>query len=301
MLKRPEEIRFKRLTIADRESVLNVVGRFDAYSDFNFTSLFAWGVNSSTSVALIDDNLLIRLRDYEDKSKFRYSIIGDNNIVDVINKLSRATDLDYLEIVPEFVAQKLAARGFEIEHDRNNDDYVYSLSDLAALEGPEYRKHRRAISNMKSKNATVPILRKISHTNLEQKSEILELTKKWRTVRGLIYNETANEYFAVRKALKYSNDLDIDLWGCYMHEKLVGFVVTEKIGNVAVLHFEKADTNIRGLGTYLKQIVFQKLLEQGCSVLNYEQDLGVAGLRELKTSLSPSHYLKKYTVKINRA
>lgn len=290
------KLKFKVLRVDDREKIVDTVGRFETYSDFNFTSLFTWGVNNSASFAYIGHTLVIRLRDYEDKSQYTYSLIGDDDIVNAAKVLAESLGVDKLQLVPEFVANELMAAGYAGTHDRDDDDYIYDIPELIAMEGPAYRKQRRALSNLRTKNSNIPVLVEVSHSDSDKKHHILELTKRWRDIRGRDYKNAANEYFAIRKAIEFSEVLAVKIWGLYMDDALVGFTITEQTGDVGVIHFEKADTGIPGIGTFLKHKTCERLFDSGCIKLNYEQDLGIPGLRQQKMSLNPSGFLKKYTV-----
>jgi hypothetical protein len=76
------------------------------------------------------------------------------------------------------------------------------------------------------------------------------------------------------------------------------FSINEKLsGDTAICHFEKAlKTHHASLNTFLVKEVAVKLCELGCRWINWEQDLGLDGLRRSKLSYQPAHYLKKFTI-----
>ncbi len=291
-------MRFKTVTIDDREKIYSIINKFDNYSDFNFVSLISWGVNNTSAVGYLGNNLVIRLRSYTDKGEYTYSIIGDDHIEDNIKLLFHSININRLDLVPEFVAHQISSKNYIIEHDRDEDDYVYSISELINMDGSEYRKLRRSMSNFKSKNNFVPVFRKIDNLSVDTKENILSLTKKWRHIRNRTFNDASSEYFAIRRALNLYNELGIQIWGAFNQDVLIGYTVTEVLGENAMIHFEKADTDIPGLGSYLKHITCENLKKLGCVYLNYEQDLGIDGLREQKLSLNPTKFLKKYSVTV---
>ena len=85
-------------------------------------------------------------------------------------------------------------------------------------------------------------------------------------------------------------------YDAYFNEELVGFVIFEVIGNYSILHFEKCDTRITGLGYFIKYQTINILKDLGVKTLNYEQDLGILGLRQAKISMNPDTYLKKFSI-----
>ena len=66
--------------------------------------------------------------------------------------------------------------------------------------------------------------------------------------------------------------------------------------NIALIHIEKANQNIKGLYQYINQ---QFLLNEFPNVkyVNREEDLGLDGLREAKLSYHPCKFIEKYSIK----
>lgn len=65
-----------------------------------------------------------------------------------------------------------------------------------------------------------------------------------------------------------------------------------------MIHFEKANHNIRGLYQLINQW-FCKHSLQDYEYVNREQDLGIQGLRRAKQEYYPHHMIEKYTLKIS--
>ncbi len=85
--------------------------------------------------------------------------------------------------------------------------------------------------------------------------------------------------------------------GVYIDNKLEAFTIGEKINeNIALIHIEKANQNIKGLYQYINQ---QFLLNEFPNVkyVNREEDLGLDGLREAKLSYHPCKFIEKYSIK----
>jgi len=289
-----EKISFKHITLDDKKNIRAITDKFDSYSDFNFVSMFTWGFNNTTSIAFIGSNLAIRLRDYNDNKRQVYSVLGDDNVdraIDVIFKILRP---DSLELVPETVAKKVVKK-YRVSHDRDNDDYIYDLKHIVEMDGSKYRKLRRQLSNFKSKNNFVPEFKEIRNLSEYDVTSILDLTRKWRKIRGK-GRDASIEYLAIRHALHKYKQLNIQIWGVYALNNLIAYSITERLNKSFIIHFEKANTDIAGLGSYLKHKTCEELYKQGCRTMNYEQDLGIMGLREFKMSLGPSKFLKKYTI-----
>ena len=90
---------------------------------------------------------------------------------------------------------------------------------------------------------------------------------------------------------------NVKIAGVYIDNKLEAFTIGEKINeNIALIHIEKANQNIKGLYQYINQ---QFLLNEFPNVkyVNREEDLGLDGLREAKLSYHPCKFIEKYSIK----
>lgn len=291
---------FKTLKVEDYGLLAKYTEQFPVYSDFNVVSLLTWGVNNSTKYSFLNGNLVIQLRDYM-TNEAAFSLIGTKNITETARSMLDQPEINQLDLVPEFTVQRLKQEfpnhKFEIEPQRDEYDYVYSIARLASLEGPDYRKFRRSLSNFDTKNVLNPKLKLINHDDELALGQILNLTKYWRSLRSREFSDAAAEYYAIRRALHFAKYLPIDIWGLFERDLILGFVMTEDIGETTVLHFEKANTALPGLGSLLKHEVFKELHKRDQKLLNYEQDLGIQGLREAKLSLKPDWYMRKYHIR----
>ena len=85
--------------------------------------------------------------------------------------------------------------------------------------------------------------------------------------------------------------------GIYIDGKLEAFTMGELLNkNMALIHIEKANPEIRGLYPYINQ---QFLVHEFPDVefVNREEDMGIEGLRKAKLSYHPCKFVEKYTVR----
>ena len=87
------------------------------------------------------------------------------------------------------------------------------------------------------------------------------------------------------------------VFGIYVDGALEAFSIGEKLKpNMALIHIEKANPEIRGLYPYINQ---KFLVDEFPDVefVNREEDLGIEGLRKAKLSYHPVRFAEKYTVR----
>ena len=87
--------------------------------------------------------------------------------------------------------------------------------------------------------------------------------------------------------LKNSSNLDFIGMVVYVNDKISAFTIGEKVNeNMAIIHIEKADTDIRGLSNFINRSFVDNYFKD-VPYINREQDLGIEGLRHAKLSYMP--------------
>lgn len=111
-----------------------------------------------------------------------------------------------------------------------------------------------------------------------------------------------NELKAIHKIFNNYGDLreDIMIGGVYIDSRLEAFAVGSKLNkDMALIHVEKANSDIRGLYQYInKEFLIKEFPD--IKYVNREDDMGLEGLREAKMLYYPSRFIKKYKVEINK-
>ena len=289
--------KFSKINLTMRSEVINFTNKFDPYSDFNFTSLISWDTNKDTRLSLLNDNLIICLPDYQTGEQV-YSLLGDTKIDETIEILLKSTNT--LGLVPEIVIENLQnSKKYKIKQDRDNFDYVYSLNNLAKMSGKDYKKKRnKANTFFKAQTGTELIVDWSSKVDKIVAEEIIELDKQWSKINTPSTRDAAYERKAINTILKNFTKLNCSIATIRSDGALVAFSINEVLNErYAICHFEKALTiKHQHIYTFLAREVAKELAKHGCQLVNWEQDLGIAGLRRSKMSYNPTKMLKKYTV-----
>jgi hypothetical protein len=289
---------FKKICLDDEVSIKEITQRFAPYSDFNFTSLWAWNTKDCIELAVLNHNLVVKFTDYITQEPF-YSFIGTNNVDQTAEKLIEQAISENitptLKLIPQDTADLMSKEIFKIEEDIDGFDYVYEMDKLRSYDGNKLRSKRNLYNRfIKSHNLfEIKILDTLSP--IIQK-EIMMLFELWAKNKGSAPEETENEKKAFKRVLQLKNLNNMVSIGLYIDNKLVGLIVNEILeSEYTILHFEKADESYVGIYSYI-MAENAKIL---CNMhrrryLNYEQDLGLPGLRLGKKSFRPCHYLKKF-------
>jgi len=286
---------FSKLEISQKAEIEQITKRYDPYSDFNFTSLFCWNTNGSTEVSLLNENLVIKMPDYI-SGKPVYSILGNNEVNKSIEDLLSITPV--IKLVPEVVISHLKQSGtLRVEEDRDNYDYVYKLSGLSALEGRTFKWKRKRLNK----------LERIYENRLNFESFTKDLSLHRKRLISIFDNwadqnsKNAEEIEAERQALgniiqlnKTTENIILNILS--IDGKDIGLSINELHFPTSTCHFQKSLKDIVNIDILLTNYTAKLLVRKKSEYINWEQDLGIEGLRKFKQSYQPIKLLKKYNI-----
>jgi hypothetical protein len=176
--------------------------------------------------------------------------------------------------------------------DRDNSDYLYNTEDLMNLRGKKYDGKRNHINKFKRLHEFeyVPL----ECSLLDECSRIMEEwceEKNCSCQEGDYCERSANlELLRNFRTLGCKGAL-IKVDGVYE-----AFTVGEMLNDdTAVIHIEKAKSDVDGLFTLINQQFVQHEWS-GTAYINREQDLGLEGMRKAKLSYHPVSIVEKFTV-----
>ena len=297
----PEFPRFKTLELSDKEEVEKITAKYPPYSDFNFVSMWCWDIKGEMRISLLNNNLVVKFTDYLTGNPF-FSFLGDNMVNETAETLLKCSIEDELKpklfLVSENIISKLDGNKFRVDEDIDNFDYIFDLKEVSEYSGSQFIKKRNKVKQLLKSFPNIKVLPiNIQDKDIEEK--ILKLDELWANnkIQEDISFRTRNEFLATKRFFESKIHFDdIFSLGVFLDDELIGYSIFSILGNdYALSHFAKADIKFVGIYDFLIRECAKMLREQQCSFLNYEQDLGLPGLRVSKKSFM-SKYLKKFAV-----
>jgi hypothetical protein len=298
----PDFIPFSTL---DRDTYESYISEYEPYSDYGYTSLYAWSRDKEHYISSLHGNLVLALQDYKSEQKV-ISFLGTNNVdttasalLDFVSK--RDEFADELVLIPEVTAQLLSDSSLTVAEDIDNHDYILSTKHFVNLTGPGFAHTRRKISQFQRSYGAESQLMDIDLRDCESQAAIHKLAYEWAFMGTEGTISAHEEIAAIKRLLKDIDTLNyknnIHCFGLYIRGKLEGFCIYEIQKDFAVVHFIKANINSCGAADYMMVSTMRNiLLVHNVTKVNHEQDLGIAGLRAAKKRYCPTAHLKKYTI-----
>lgn len=296
----PQFPEFKIVEVGDREAVESHTHKYPPYSDFNFTSLWAWDTSNERMISELNGNLAVRFTDYATNEPF-LSFLGTNKTNDTASTLLQYATAhglpSYLKLLPEVSVKEMDTQKFRIEEDLDNFDYVYAINDLITLKGGKLGRKRTTISRFVRENPEAHV-EAFDLNNKEAQKNVLKIVGAWEQLKKASGKEIEadHEISAITRLCETSNTHKLLVSGLFSGEHMFGFSIEEALpGSYSVCHFWKVDSIHNGAFDFLMREKAKYFETLGIRYFNFEQDLGVAGLRQSKGSYGSHSYLKKFT------
>ncbi len=206
----------------------------------------------------------------------------------------RGIDKDVVEIL-----KKLYPGKFEYSAERDIFDYVYDAEKMRTLKGRKLSNKRNHLNFFKREYEGRVERRLLTKEDFSKCFEMLEAWNEEKSGDEEYQKSIDDEFLGMKKLFdnydKISDKLKI--YGVFIDGKLEAFSMGEKINdNMALIHIEKANSNIRGLYPYINKMFLLDVFPE-VEWVNREEDMGLEGLRKAKMSYIPDRFVEKYTVR----
>ncbi|MEK6760054.1 MAG: phosphatidylglycerol lysyltransferase domain-containing protein [Deltaproteobacteria bacterium] len=196
-------------------------------------------------------------------------------------------DFDFARCVSEKDALTLASKGFLVEEDRANFDYIYKRRELSEFSGRRYHAKKNLVNYFAAsyKYEGRPL-------RAEYIPDAVAVLEKWSEENG-----AGKDYLEAKEALLNCERLSLCGGIYYVEDIPEAYILGEELNPATfVIHFEKGIGGYKGLLQFVNKS-FAGLLPQKYEFINREQDLGDPGLRASKEGYRPCAFVKKFKVR----
>lgn len=293
---------FKEITINDIDIFKKYLleGNYNS-SEMTFTNFFMW--RDFYNFRLLEcKNMLCVISLQEDMEPFAFMPIGNpkqeefDEVLLLLYEYFRKNN--WKLIFKRVDEQKLYYFSnhlnltLEAVYDRDSSDYVYLAEDLITLKGKKYHGKRNHINSFKT-------YYEHEYVEFDKKyiDECIRINEEWFEQRNTEMNKgILAELIANKELLNNYEELGCKGALFKIDGKFEGYTIGEKLNqDMAIIHIEKANNEIRGLYNYINQ-QFCENEWNNTIYINREQDLGIEGLRKAKLSYHPTKMINKYNI-----
>ncbi len=265
--------------------------------DYSYISIFMWSGHYGTAIAEEDGFLFVRATDPVSGRSFYAIPHRGEALIAAVSRLLQHTGAPlFLYGIPEGEVEGLRAAFGErlsAETHESDSDYLYELADLASYAGRKYNQKRNHV-NAFLREHPMAVYEPITEDNIGAvRAFFADYRVSEEKDTGSAHREGAGAAAVLDRFFALGAEGGLLREG----ERILGFFVGERMGDVLYLHIEKATRTVRGAYPYLVQSAARAYLGR-VRYENREEDDGDEGLRQSKRSYQPVALLSKYRVKI---
>lgn len=301
---------FMKLSLIEPTEYNKFIKDFPPYADWSLGNLLLWlDLNDDLEASLLDGCMVIRYTSVLKGNNRVYNILGGEISPYALDKLFNIIKLDtskaILSEVPSCIVDNsdIDHDKIIVEEDRDSFEYVYCTKEHSELSGSRFSRVRRKVKQFEREYSNLGInIKQSNRLNQEDVDRLLSATSAWKKdIENFNTNSdiTGNYEFAVLpRSLKMFNTLGSRLVEIEVGGELVAFAIYRHLsrdGCVTVNHL-KYDKRYTQVFDYTTHSLAKILDAENVGYMNYEQDLGVLGMRVHKERLRPCEMLKKYYI-----
>ncbi len=183
---------------------------------------------------------------------------------------------------------------FAITEQQDYKDYLYSAEALRSLSGKALHKKKNLVNRFMRDYAGRYEYRQLSSADQDEISVFLD---EWQAHKEDDDPSLEAEVRGIRDVVRSSDIIPVSMAGVYVDGKLESFTMGSynAAERMAIISTEKANASIGGLYQFINQQFLINAFPDAV-VVNREDDMGDAGLRQAKESYHPLGFARKYRV-----
>lgn len=272
--------------------------------DSVFLDSFIWREYYDVRYAVSDNKAILWLMDLDGKTGSAMPICSEEDLEYYFWKLVEYFNTElkaplYINLADEEAVEQLGLKNmpdkFKITEQVDLKDYLYDGNAMRTLSGKKLHKKKNHLNAFKREYEGRYEYRRLCCSD---RGDVWKFLDRWREEKGEEVEEHLDyEVRGIHEILKNCSLLNVRMSGVYIDGHLEAFTIGSynPLEQMAVIHIEKANPEIRGLYQFINQ---QFLIEEfpEAVLINREDDLGLEGLRKAKLSYNPIDYARKYQV-----
>ena len=274
------------------------------YADISPANLLVWfDINQTLEVSRLDNATILRYKNPFDNYEKNYIILEPDISEDHVRRIYKLPGKKGIVRIKEQPANltKSLKTNPAMLLTGNIDSYEYILDNdlLANLKGGRISRLREDVSFFERNNDAISVQHMQTITK-KDKLRLNNIIDGWSlTVHPNSKDKRPNlERSALKTAIELLDSLKRQVMILYVGEQPVGITIFTIYGDTAIIGHIKVDYTFKSAFSYSTHRLARLLLEFGVDYMNFEQDLGIDGLRHHKTLLRPIKMLKKVDVSL---
>lgn len=301
---------FRKFTSADYLPYTDIYKKFYApYADLSPANLVEWlDLDDTLEISLLDKALVLRYQNPFENGEINYLLleprVSKHHVEQIYALASPKKGHSVMREQPRALFTALENDSdLAITLNRDSDEYILDTIQHATLLGPQFYRKRYEINAFERLVAGKKIRIRTEHKATKKDRQLLlELLNQWPLTANPINSSRDNrEREVIIKAIEALNALPRSFAILSLDQEPIAFILYAVYGNTAIIGHVKVNYELPYVFDYALHRFAKSLKRQNVPYINFEQDLGVKGLRLHKEQLRPLKMLQKVDVSLREA
>lgn len=279
---------------------------FAPYGDISPANLLVWlNIDGTLSISRLDNAIILRYSNPFENNEQNFiileEIVTEQHIRDIYALGQQNNYPVRMREQPAPLSLALSTReGIIIEPNRDSYEYILDVHQHATLPGKPFSRQRRRMGFFEREHEMDEIeVRYIDSVSEDDKITMINLIAKWRLVANdETIGEDNREFEALTFAIQSLDALERPAMFIYINNEPISFSIFSIYGDTAIVGHIKIDYTFQYAFDYSTHKLAKELEKRNVLFMNFEQDLGIPGLREHKLRLRPVRMLEKVDITI---
>lgn len=295
-------LKFTKLREKDIKNILKYTKHSkEMLCDYSAGVMFMWMEYFQYEYAIFKDMLILKVGDKNSPTFF--PPIGKGDFFGAVKQIEEYCVENEFLVKYSFLSKNTADKlgeiykeyKFDSGFNRNYSDYLYNYQDIKCFTGKKYSGQRNHINSFKR------LYPNYKYKSIEKK-DVVRLVEFLKLYKKQHLNMKGVEKKEYEYTIKLTKNLNVSSFvGGYLEVdgKIVAMSVGEYLGNMLIIHIEKALKEYKGVYPTMFNEFVKHVEKEGVDFINREDDSGDLGLRTSKTQYGPCAMCDKYYFNLN--
>jgi hypothetical protein len=297
-------LNFNELELASRAEYVEAFAKFDPYADYFFNNIFTWlAQKNSVEWARHKEAIVLKfMNPFVNSKEYSYSYLADASSTKIFKYLSDEIGIKEFNMLPAVSLENIDSKlleNYEVTVDDDNSDYIYDAESIIKLVGPKSKGFLRQVNYYLKNHSVDSIVQSIDLDNPHSTALLINSIHTWRKI--YTHNDIEkDEAKAIERYIMNTKVLRPKCIAVIINNKIEAFSIYSKPPQkeYIILSHAKTSYEYKGLFDFLVYATLARASAESPSIkyLNFEQDLGIEGIKRHKMSMKPIRKLHKYNV-----
>lgn len=296
---------FSKIKNLDKEAYNRFFNMFQPYSDFTYNSLLNWlDLDNNLEYSFLNGNYIFSAKGtfahLDDTLLVFGNSLADKTLDDIFEFQKNNNRAEIVSMVPEhFIESIKKPEAYDISLDEANSDYVYNVKNIVNLVGSHMRGFRREVNYFLRTYAHDVRTYHLSLEDIKSRISLINQMHSWDRVYEIGNDEHHLEGLSIDKAMLNHSIAPYEAIVLESDQGIDGFAIFQipPQKNYVILNYLKCNYEKRSVFDFIFYCAASYFKTRGITWLNFEQDLGIEGLKFHKEKLGPAFRLNRYTIK----